>query len=626
MMNSRSVCIAVLIAVCAGCGENKNRFAKETERMIADLQDRRATDSLVAYLTSNNIRYQVLAAMALASVQDTTAVEALGTVPLDNYTGTENAAFALGQSNSHRAVKALRRIADSSSLQSEAYEALGKVAAKDDLQLFTSETAPYDGVAWGIYRAGLRGVVDTTSMGIAAAILKHKDAGYMARLGAAHFFARTQLPQTSGLASVLNKAADDENAEIRMAVASALAKVKAEEALPSLARAASDPDYRVRVNAARALRTQPWDAARPLYEKLLGDSIVHVSVAAAEALNQLSGLKDYQTIWDWARKAANWRTQATLYECLCKMPLMAEGLDQEIQDLYTKSRNPYQQAALLMALSNRDNAGFVFKQFNEQGPKVIKSTAASALARINGRNPKDPEKFVDIYKKIVLDGDQGAIIYACGALRDTTLGFKKIITDVSFLEEARSKLSLPKDYETYEPLERTINYFKGLPPPPPLKNEYNHPIDWDLAATIANDQKVIIETTKGKIVMQLFIEEAPGSVVNFVKLVNDKYYDGKFFHRVVPNFVIQTGCDRGDGFGSLDYSIRSEFTNRRYTTGSVGMASAGKDTEGVQWFITHSPTPHLDGRYTIFAEVIEGMEVVHKIEVGDQITSARLME
>src|SRR5690606_13660018 len=116
----------------------------------------------------------------------------------------------------------------------------------------------------------------------------------------------------------------------------------------------------------------------------------------------------------------------------------------------------------------------------------------------------------------------------------------------------------------------------------------------------------------------------PGSVMNFVTLASSGYYNSKNFHRVVPNFVVQGGCPRGDGWGSEDYSIRSEFSLRRYRTGSIGMASAGKDTEGTQWFITHSPTPHLDGRYTIFAEVEEGMDIVHLLEVGDQILSVDL--
>jgi cyclophilin family peptidyl-prolyl cis-trans isomerase len=87
--------------------------------------------------------------------------------------------------------------------------------------------------------------------------------------------------------------------------------------------------------------------------------------------------------------------------------------------------------------------------------------------------------------------------------------------------------------------------------------------------------------------------------------------------------VVQTGCSRGDGYGSEDYSLRSEFSLTRYREGAVGMASAGKDTEGTQWFISHSPTPHLDGRYTIFAQVVEGMDVVRNIAVGDKILSVR---
>jgi cyclophilin family peptidyl-prolyl cis-trans isomerase len=151
-------------------------------------------------------------------------------------------------------------------------------------------------------------------------------------------------------------------------------------------------------------------------------------------------------------------------------------------------------------------------------------------------------------------------------------------------------------------------------------------MNWKLIATLQRDQRVRVSTTRGEIVLRLLVDEAPGSVANFVSLINAKYFDGRYYHRVVPNFVIQTGCNRGDGFGSEDYSIRSEFSPRRYKAGAVGMASAGKDTEGTQWFITHSPTPHLDGRYTIFAEVVQGMEIVDQIEVGDQNKSVTLMK
>jgi cyclophilin family peptidyl-prolyl cis-trans isomerase len=462
-----------------------------------------------------------------------------------------------------------------------------------------------------VYRAGLRGVLDSTTTAIA---LSKVDSS----TGAAHYFARSAFKTNADIEKSLTAAATNADPEIRMAVVNALAKIGPKAALPAIVKATDDTDYRVRVSAARALRTQPWEDSKPLFEKLLNDENVHVNVAAAEVILNLTK-KDLETIHKWARAARNWRAQATLYECV---PQYSD----EIKSLYLKSTNPYQQAALLRPLSQAGLTEFIFQQFQNSSVKVVKSTAAGCLTRINQNHPNESAKFVELYKYIVIDGDQGAIIPVCDALQDSTLGFKKLITDVFFLETAKEKLSLPRDYETYVPLERALSYLQGKAAPEPLKNEYNHPIDWKLAATIDKDQKVIVETTKGTIVMQLFVEEAPGSVVNFVKLVNDKYFDGKFFHRVVPNFVVQTGCNRGDGFGSEDYSIRSEFSRRRYKTGSVGMASAGKDTEGTQWFITHSPTPHLDGKYTIFAEVVSGMDVVHKIEVGDQIISAHLAD
>ncbi|HZY80603.1 MAG TPA: peptidylprolyl isomerase [Cyclobacteriaceae bacterium] len=612
----RRSCIIALI-VCAACADkeasqsttSRNHFADDNFRKIADLQDRRKTDSLVSFLYSDKDEYRRAAALAFGSVQDTSAIDTLGRVATPDLETRLNVAFALGQMYKPTSMKWLQygELGDEPEVQHEIMEAMGKVITKDELSAF-----PSDGDAWGVYRAGLRGVLDGITTNLALSKLDSS-------LGAAHFFARSAFKSTPEVEKGLIAAATNADPEIRMAVVSALAKIDPPAALPAVTKAAEDTDYRVRVSAARALRTQPWEKAKPVFEKLLNDENAHVNVAAAEVIINLTGAVPVES---WASSAKNWRTQATLYEWLLKK---SPSPVEEVKALYSQSKNPYQKAALLNALSQTDNADFIFQEFQSAKEKVIKSTAASAIVRINRRTPKESSKFVEIYKHIIIDGDQGAIIPVCDAFQDSTLGFKKLITDVFFLETAKSKLSLPRDYETYVPLDQALSYLKGLPEPEPLKNEFNHPIDWKLAATIDRDQKVVIETSKGKIIMQLFIEEAPGSVVNFVKLVNDKYFDGKFFHRVVPNFVIQTGCSRGDGFGSEDYSIRSEFSRRKYKTGSVGMASAGKDTEGTQWFITHSPTPHLDGKYTIFAEVIEGMDVVHKIEVGDQIVSARLV-
>lgn len=134
----------------------------------------------------------------------------------------------------------------------------------------------------------------------------------------------------------------------------------------------------------------------------------------------------------------------------------------------------------------------------------------------------------------------------------------------------------------------------------------------------------VLTTSKGDIEIELFLGETTFTVANFIRLVQQHFYDGLGFHRVVPNFVVQSGDPNGDGTGSPGYTIRSEYTPRTFDRGIVGMASSGKDTEGSQFFIMHSQHPHLDGKYTPFGKVIKGMEIVDQIEVGDNIISASI--
>ncbi len=118
---------------------------------------------------------------------------------------------------------------------------------------------------------------------------------------------------------------------------------------------------------------------------------------------------------------------------------------------------------------------------------------------------------------------------------------------------------------------------------------------------------------------------APLTATNFVKLVKQKFYDGKTFHRVVPNFVVQGGDPRGDGYGGPGYLIRDEVSSLPHKRGTVGIATAGKDTGGCQFFFNLAPNYHLNGRYTLFAEIVSGSEVADKIEIGDRILSVRLL-
>ena len=411
-----------------------------------------------------------------------------------------------------------------------------------------------------------------------------------------------------------------------MAASMALRKVTSDEHLTAIKQIlTSDSDYRVKVNAVRVAGSKSNNERDELVLLALQDENAQVAVAAAEAIQNDFEKKD--ELLALARTTKNSRVQSTLFKTLLNR---SPELAQEIQDAYVKTSNDYQKAGLLTALSSDVKShSFLSKEIIESKIPVIKTAAAQSLTTLNRSSQFTPELkpvFSMYYKGAILDADLGVISIIASCLADSTLDYKSVITDYSFLQEAKKKLTLPRDNEALQPLDEALAYFEGRQKPTAPKNEFNHPINWDLVKSISKNQRVQIVTDKGEITLSLLVEEAPGSVANFVDLVNQKYFDGKFMHRVVPNFVIQTGCNRGDGFGSEAYSIRSEFSLRRYEEGSVGMASAGKDTEGTQWFITHSPTPHLDGGYTLFAKVESGMDAVHKIEVGDKILSVLLLD
>ncbi len=139
---------------------------------------------------------------------------------------------------------------------------------------------------------------------------------------------------------------------------------------------------------------------------------------------------------------------------------------------------------------------------------------------------------------------------------------------------------------------------------------------------------VKMETTKGMIELELYPEYAPKTVDNFVFLVQEGYYDGIKFHRVINDFVIQGGDPTGTGAGGPGYKFEDELRGNplKHETNSISMANAGPNTNGSQFFITHSPQPHLDGKHTVFGKVVSGAEVVDSIRQGDEMVKVEVSE
>jgi cyclophilin family peptidyl-prolyl cis-trans isomerase len=141
-------------------------------------------------------------------------------------------------------------------------------------------------------------------------------------------------------------------------------------------------------------------------------------------------------------------------------------------------------------------------------------------------------------------------------------------------------------------------------------------------------QTAVITLGNGKqIRIEFYPEDAPKTVENFVTLARKGFYNGLSFHRVVPDFVVQGGCPKGDGTGGPGYQIKAEFNKQKHVRGSVAMArSQHPDSAGSQFYITYGATPHLDNNYTVFGKVVAGMEEVDRIKQGDRMTTVAIEE
>jgi cyclophilin family peptidyl-prolyl cis-trans isomerase/HEAT repeat protein len=617
----------------AGCETNDNpinKFSDPVIAKIADLKDRRLADSLVMYFHHENATYRQEAVEAFGSVQSGTDVDKIGKLLLmDTDPAVRRcAAFAMGQAgqqlSSERLLLAALVKEKIPENIFEILQAYGKVTGRWKLEhhAFSADTTTMAGFAWSLYRAGLRGKTNSAA-NLEGARLLGPGFSRNTRLGAAHFFARGTTGFDNVARYIREAAAHDNSPDVRMAAAQALGKIPSDSTLAVLKQILqTEKDPRVLVNSLRALKAFPYDAVKNYLYDAVRHSNDHVGIAASETILDIITESNWIEVSALTNQVEQWRIRANLFEAVLKAS-QHQDVAAEIQGLYKSTVDPYQRAALLASLKHYPPAAaFVSKELVDADTPVVRSTAASALVAMNysAAFPRDAKlDFAKTYEAIMQSQSDPAVLGTiASALADSALGYRDILGDPGFLYEARKKLRLPEHIEALQPIEAAIAHFEERKPAP-VENQFNHPTNWSMVARIPEGQRVVIKTTRGNIVIRLLVDEAPGSVANFVSLATKGYYNNKFFHRVVPNFVIQAGCDRGDGWGSENYSIRSEFSPRVYTRGSVGMASAGKDTEGTQWFITHCPTPHLDGRYTIFAEVEEGMRVVDYIQVGDKI-------
>ncbi len=625
---------------------------------IYNLRDRRQTDSLRMFLTDPDATLRYVAALSFASNRDSLAIDALIPCLRDVVEEVrEAAAFSLGQIGIPACEKPLLEAFDARDSLSQhqrfnaiVLEAVGKcgtLASLKNVAAITTyqptDTLLLEGQCRAIYRFGQRDLVDAAATARMVSTVANERIPEPARMMAANYLARTKgiTPDSSQavqMAVALVRATN--RPDIRMALAKGLGKSKTGPAFGILSKViATEQDWRVKCNIINALGGFGYDTVRTLVLARLFDANPQVARTAAEFFIPNGQPKDGDYYWRIARDNPNLAlpVQIALYHASNKWlsgkmePESKDFVNYRLREMFVQAKNPYDRAACLTALAQ---FGWQYRWIHDKGLSdvhpAVKTAAAEALVTIAampnfyaffGEASKNVRReFYFYFKEAVASADAGLVASAAPGLSTPALNYRSLRDSlrVNDFQRTLGKLKMPRDVEAYMALDKTIAYFLEKPAPAPPKITYNHPIDWERLKVVTPTTTVTIETAKGNVVLELYPDWAPGSVASFLQLAGTGYYNGKNFHRIVPNFVTQGGCPRGDGYGAEDFTLRTEIGLAWYDAeGYLGMASAGPDTEGTQFFITHSPAPHLDGRYTIFGKVQSGMDVVYQLQPGD---------
>ncbi|MBP7407210.1 MAG: peptidylprolyl isomerase [Flavobacteriales bacterium] len=603
-----------LLLVLVGCSageharEPVNRWADERLWPVLEAQERRDTGKLCALLSDSSAVVREAAALAFASVQDSASIPCLLKALGDAKASVRSTAvFALGS------------VADSFSVQRLAEAALEE---RD-----SSVQRAYMSASFiAMQRNGM--LKDPNAI-----IYYLESSSGHERVRAADALRR--LPD-----SVLQAIATDymalfpgeEPMESEAMLVRGLGKVSSPEALKLLRFSAdSDKPAVIIPNALRTIGSLNDPADDSLLLHWIGPGCI--GQAALEALRGREFLDANACL----SKAAVER------DTLARIALLGLAMKHGEQSVVDSARrallaisasvsNPYGHAEVTSNLALAWAPGYhveLLSVMQSDSPAVVRQAAFQGLVAITraimmrSRYASAQDQYRqlgNVVRAAIYAKDPGLIAAAAELLQAEEPEVIRLLFPAEMEQAALAPLQPIRDLEARLLLGNVVAKRDGLSPPPHQRPPYNHALDPVKLLALKHGQQYRIVTNKGEVIIATDVNECPGSSLAFDSLVTSGYYNGKYFHRMVPNFVVQGGCPRGDGYGGMPWTLRTEIGRTPFTAGSVGLASAGPDTESCQFFITHSAAPHLDGRYTRFGEVVIGMDVVWQLQVGDVMT------
>jgi cyclophilin family peptidyl-prolyl cis-trans isomerase/HEAT repeat protein len=601
----------------------------EAARAIAVAEDQRRVADLRGFLSHADSSIRARAALAVGRVQDSTTVSDLLPLLEDPSLGVRSEAlFALGQIGHRSARTALERNLEggTEALRVLAVEALGKIAdraATPRIARMLADRSPAlrAEAAMALWRIG-----DSTAVDHLLARRQDPDPGVRWRV----LYALEKIVMPAKIVLQVALHLDDPDARVRAYAVRTLGRQKSPRATAYVLQTLADADRDVAVNGMRALQLigdSTCASCLPALTTALGHPHPYVRVTAATALAD-------RFAWPSADSVARASATQALAKALgdsnaatrgaAARALIArdgEGALESVQPLLADS-SLYVRTALIQALTLLPAATatpLLLERLAPEQPLFVRMSAAEALGTLKAR-----EALASLRAGLA----DTTLLYCASAA--AALGELGDSASIPALAAAYSARARDADADARIAIRDALRQLAGRAyadsiervhpsnsTPAQYSDDFHAPPAWSGAR---------LRTARGDIEWSFYGGDAPQTVKNFCRLAERGYFDGLAVHRVVPNFVIQDGDPTGTGSGGPGYTIRCEYNQLRYDPGMVGMALAGKDTGGSQWFITHSPQPHLNGRYTIFARVVRGMDVVQNIVQGDRILKVELIK
>ena len=663
MFKKLFVLLLIIITTLAACKKEENQdtsrqttlpeatniFSDNTELIrVFRAMENNDTAFIRHSLSDSNPQIRYFSVLALASMQDSSRLYLLVNMLNDSSENVRSAAaYTVGLLRNANVQDILIKQyynEHSPLVRAQLLEAIGKCGSKRSLY-FISRLSPtdkreYPGLARALVHFAIRNIHDKYSDQKALQLLANYQSSAETKQIISAYFSQPTIKTRDFYKQLIHIYQNTDDVYLKENLIKAIGKNQEDYVFNFLVKQLYDQYPEVQIAAAQALSHQDKAEVPRLMIKLLNHPNLQVNIIAANYFVYHGLNKEANYYFEIARQIPRWQPRSLMLHAALKYApdSLKEKIAQSIISGFNVTKNNYEKAALLAAMSFYPyKYEFIRNQIFYSDQKIISTTAIKTLVKMRLQpefnrlaNKYKEEQGFDLHKEFALifkeamrKGDNAQIFYSAKIFKNKKLHIIDDFENTFFINQALGRLRLPRDIKVYKSLCNLLQIYTGDTSCTTVQYKLSR-TDWNFAKKIDRHIRVKVKTTQGDFVIELYPEKAPAAVSSFLKNVINNYYNGTYIFRTVPNKSVWLSSRRGDAWPDLNIVHRVSLYPVHFGPGTVAMQLIDKNLESVQWFITLGPAPEMDGKYTAFGKVIQGLDIVKKLAVGDKIINVEI--